>query len=111
MGLINPKPRFGYDDATDQIYDYQKQRDVPLGVYSTSDGVWDLTQVKRLILTGQSIEAARVGPPEETKTPTPPPPAPSLPAGTQAENPPGPTTGQLDIRRSVSGPTGFSVEQ
>lgn len=59
MGLINPKPRFGYDPEHNQVYDYVAQRDVPLGLYEAKDGMWDLHEVKRLILAGQPIEAAR----------------------------------------------------
>lgn len=62
MGLINPKPRFAWDDATDLIYDYVAQRDVALQVsYHAPDGVWDLVEVKRLILAGKSVEAAFMG--------------------------------------------------
>lgn len=61
MGLINPKPRFAYDDESGMIYDYQTQRDVPLTpAYSASDGVWDLVEVKRLILASLPVESARI---------------------------------------------------
>lgn len=59
--LINPKPRFGYHPSTDMIYDYQAQRDVPVtDRYQAPDGTWNLHEVKRLILAGETIEAARV---------------------------------------------------
>lgn len=58
--LINPKPRFGYDTAADKIYDYVAQRDVAIvDKYAAKDGVWNLLEVKRLILAGATIEAAR----------------------------------------------------
>lgn len=67
MGLINPKPRFAYDDESGMIYDYQTQRDVPLmPAYSASDGVWNLVEVKRLILASLPVESARLAlPPTE----------------------------------------------
>ena len=66
MGLINPKPRFAYDDASDLVYDYVKQRDVELtDRYEAADGLWNLNDVKRLILSGQAVEAARVAGPSE----------------------------------------------
>lgn len=67
MGLINPKPRFAYDDESGMIYDYQTQRDVPLTqAYSASDGVWNLAEVKRLILASLPVESARIAvPPTE----------------------------------------------
>lgn len=77
MGLINPKPRFGYDDATDLVYDYLRGRDIALtDDYSAVDGVWDLHEVKRLILAGVPIETARVGESSEANARTliPPPP-------------------------------------
>lgn len=58
--LINPKPRFGFNPATDMVYDYVAQRDVALvDKYAGKDGVWDLLEVKRLILAGETIEGAR----------------------------------------------------
>jgi len=66
MGLINPKPRFGYDSDADMIYDYLVQRDVALSdAYRGPDGVWNLFEVKRLILSGQSVEYARLQVPAE----------------------------------------------
>lgn len=60
MALINPKPRFGYDPETDAVYDYVKQKDVALTTdYAAGDGVWDLIEVKRLILAGLTVEGAR----------------------------------------------------
>jgi len=71
MGLINPKPRFAYDDESDMVYDYVKQRDAELtDRYEAADGLWNLNDVKRLILSGQAVEAARVaGPPERPVAP------------------------------------------
>ena len=62
MTLIHAKPRFGYDDATDMVYDYLVQRDLALtDRHEAPDGVWDLNEVKRLILLDQPVETARVG--------------------------------------------------
>lgn len=70
MSLINPKPRFGYDADADAVYDYLTQRDEPLrDFYSAPDGVWDLFEVKRLILAGSTVEAARVAGPEQLSEP------------------------------------------
>src|SRR5712664_2847178 len=115
MGLINPKPRFAFDPDTGLVYDYAKQRDVPLtDDYSAADGVWDLLEVKRLILAGLSIEAAlRYGPPPTTP----------LQQGTathiQSETPNvGPAAGQIQAQTpnvppasGSAGTTGLSVEQ
>lgn len=58
--LINPKPRFGFNPSADTAYDYVAQRDVPLtDKYPAKDGVWNLLEVKRLILAGETVEAAR----------------------------------------------------
>lgn len=93
MALINPKPRFAYDDATDMIYDYVGQKDVALvAKFNAKDGVWNLLEVKRLILAGQTIESARVGylkapgpPPKlEVVKPTPSPVSPAPAASTAA---------------------------
>lgn len=90
MGLINPKPRFGYDPEQEMIYDYQGQRDLPIaGLHQAHDGVWDLLEVKRLILGGQPVEAARVGESNlanATSPPQPPPNAPVPDAGLAAAN-------------------------
>ncbi len=88
MGLINPKPRFAYDPDTDLVYDYYKQRDVPLAAaYSAPDGLWDLYEVKRLILSGSPIEGARVGPPPmPTAAPLAPTPQPGLIAAPSIRN-------------------------
>jgi len=84
MGLINPKPRFAYDDATDQVYDYVKQRDIALtDHYEAADGIWDLLEVKRLILAGQAVEEARIADLPRRPLPTAPPPPVEQP-GTQA---------------------------
>lgn len=73
MGLINPKPRFGYETESGLMYDYVAQRDVPLvDDYSASDGVWDLFKVKDLILSGQTVEdGRRYGAPPKSPTGTP----------------------------------------
>ncbi len=62
MGLINPKPRFGYDPVTGMIYDYVAQKDVPVTAtpYSASDGTWDLQKVKNAILFGGTLEVGHV---------------------------------------------------
>lgn len=58
--LLNPKPRFGFNPTSNLMYDYVAQRDVPLTeTYPAKDGVWDLNEVKRLILAGETVEAAR----------------------------------------------------
>lgn len=63
MTIHNPKPRFGYDDTLDKVFDYVTSRDVALtDKYETTDGTWDLRQVKALILSGAQITAALVGP-------------------------------------------------
>lgn len=95
MGLINPKPRFGYETESGLMYDYVAQRDVPLSAeYSASDGVWDLFKVKDLILGGQTVEDGRIRPPM--------PPAPSST-----------TTGTLDSTPSAGpqSPAALSVAQ
>jgi hypothetical protein len=104
MGLINPKPRFAFDPDTDQVYDYLKQRDVPLTEdYSALDGVWDLLEVKRLILAGLPVEGARrYGPPPAE-------PLPGMPAGDPAVPGPQPTTNAPAT--GGAGTTGLSVEQ
>jgi hypothetical protein len=81
MGLINPKPRFAYDDTANQVYDYLVQKDVPLeDRYKAPDGVWNLNEVKRLILAGLPCEGALVSKPDP-KAKGPPPKAPVPPAG------------------------------
>lgn len=57
--MINPKPRFGYDEALDKLYDYQTNRNIAIGeLLECPDGVWNTEQVKELILAGKSIEPA-----------------------------------------------------
>lgn len=59
--ILNPKPRFGYTPTTDLIYDYVAQRDVaPASNYAAVDGNWNLLEVKRAILAGETIEFARL---------------------------------------------------
>lgn len=73
MGLINPKPRFGYETESDRVYDYVVQRDVALtDRYEARDGVWNLHEVKRLILAGEPVEGARI--PSAAPVTSPPPP-------------------------------------
>jgi hypothetical protein len=68
--LINPKPRFGYNPATGQIYDYVAQKDLTPSseIYSALDGTWNLVTVRDAILAGQTIEAGHLS----VKSPTPP---------------------------------------
>lgn len=95
MGLINPKPRFGYETESGLMYDYVAQRDVALSNrYKAADGVWDLFAVKDLILSGQPVEAGRVGPAEKSPPGTPS--KPPVPGPGTVAAPTTPTTGQLD---------------
>ncbi len=113
MGLINPKPRFAYDDATDQVYDYIVQKDFPLtDKYIAPDGVWNLKEVKRLILAGQPCEAARIG---NAPPPAKAPPKPLPQPGTQAAPSSGVgNTSSGEEKQNAPGKfyaTGLSVEQ
>lgn len=59
--ILNPKPRFGYNESTGLIYDYVAQKDVtPIANYPTIDGSWNLLEVKRAILANETIEYARL---------------------------------------------------
>jgi hypothetical protein len=61
MNIINPKPRFGYTPESDMIYDYVLQKDVPATAsYTAVDGTWNLLEVKRAILAGETIEFAHL---------------------------------------------------
>jgi hypothetical protein len=121
MGLINPKPRFAWDDATDMVYDYIAQRDIPLAErYATDDGVWNLIAVKNLILSGQPVEGARIGPPEKAKAATPvvpikpPTPGPGTqPAPSRAATDPetGKSTTDATPPTGQAAPAGLSVAQ
>lgn len=107
MGLINPKPRFGYETESGLMYDYVAQRDVPLGIYSTADGVWDLDKVKALILGGQTVEDGRIGPPEVVKTPPgtpsrPPVPGPGLVAAPSSTPPAGAAPAALSVAQLLA---------
>lgn len=114
MGLINPKPRFAYDDEANAVYDYVKQRDAALTeVYSAPDGVWNLFEVKRLILAGLPVEGARIEGPEPAPAPVA-----SQIGGNPAVDPvsgqPLPAPGHEPngaIRRPAPTPTGLSVAQ
>ena len=62
--LMNPKPRFAFDPTANRIFDYATSRDVELTeAYVAKDGIWNLLEVKALILAGEPIEAARVAGP------------------------------------------------
>jgi hypothetical protein len=70
--LINPKPRFGWNPDTKLMYDYVAGKDVALTEnYSAVDGVWDLLKVRDLIMSGATVESARVGPAVAPRAPTP----------------------------------------
>lgn len=59
MGLINAKPRFALDVATNQLYDYEAKDYVPTtGKLGENGGAWDLAKVADLIRTGQGISTA-----------------------------------------------------
>lgn len=59
MSLINSKPLFALDTDSGELYHYPtKQYLKAQGHFNDHVGVWDLAKVKRLIETGQSIEAA-----------------------------------------------------
>jgi hypothetical protein len=61
MSLINSKPRFGYDDKEDTIFDYLTSRSVKVGEsFDSVDGTWDSVELKRLISTGQDLNEALV---------------------------------------------------
>lgn len=83
MALINPKPRFAYDNETCMIYDYVDGRDVPITgqPYQALDGQWDLVRLRDLICTGQQIDSARLNankrPPAAKPAPAPAAPAPA----------------------------------
>lgn len=93
MALINPKPRFAYDNETCMIYDYVDGRDVPITgqPYQALDGQWDLVRLRDLICTGQQIDSARLNAnkrppaakpkPVAKPAPAPAPAAPAQPAG------------------------------
>lgn len=84
--LVNPKPRFGYNPDLKTVYDYVDGKDVPITPnYTASDGVWDLTQVRDLILSGSTIESARKS--IATPKPNTPPARAQLPAGNVAADP------------------------
>jgi regulator of protease activity HflC (stomatin/prohibitin superfamily) len=63
--LINAQPRFGYDPATNTIYDYVAQRDIPLAnlpegtPYRADDGEWNLHAVAVSIQTGAPIHTEK----------------------------------------------------
>lgn len=86
--IMNPKPRFGYTPGVDLIYDYVTKRDVAPSdkPYETSDGSWDLNEVKRAILAGETIEPAHltvrkpVAPAPRAAAPAAPAPAPAADA-------------------------------
>jgi len=67
MTLVHPKPRFGFDAETGQMFDYLTSRDVPLtDAYKAPDGTWNLNLVKELILSGKPIESAHLESPSNT---------------------------------------------
>lgn len=56
--ILNPKPRFGFNPTTGQIYDYLAQKDITptQAAYSAADGTWNLIGVRDAILAGTNIE-------------------------------------------------------
>jgi hypothetical protein len=115
MNLINPKPRFGYNPDAEQIYDYVAQKDVAVSAsYPAPDATWNLAEVKRLILAGLPIEAARIGPgvaPAAKPKPTPPAPIANLRFPASAKKPTPPSVPAAGAAVAHAHGTGMSVEQ
>lgn len=114
MGLINPKPRFGFDPEANSIYDYVLQRDLSIlaDVYEAPDGPWNLVEVKRLILEGLPVEGARIPRPQPLSGVT------ELVSGTQSPPPNASHTQLSNLQVNTQGQntqhqavTGFSVAQ
>jgi len=97
MTIINPKPRFGYDDKNDTIFDYVTNRDIPMTAsYATHDGTWDPRKLKDLILKGEQITAALIGPAVAKPA--------AKPAGATAK--PAPAAGTASTQASTAGTAG-----
>jgi hypothetical protein len=122
--LINPKPRFGYNPTTGQLYDYVAQKDVTptAQAYDAPDGSWNLVAVKDAILAGQTIETGHLSvkkptPPATGTTPNPakaPAAGPAVAPTTTSVKPNQPTTAEehpVRLPGSHITITGLSVEQ
>lgn len=59
--MTNAKPRFGVEQPSGRVQDYNSQKmHAPTGLLTDADGgVWDLKQVHDLVLAGQTVEGAR----------------------------------------------------
>lgn len=70
MSLINAKPRFAFDPTDNTIFDYATSKSVPAtGTFQSSDGKWDAALLAEFIVTGQSVEGARVAESEKSDVP------------------------------------------
>lgn len=59
MSLTNAQPRFAVQTDDGSIFDYETGRHMPaVGVYETTDGLWNLVVLKELILAGKPIGLA-----------------------------------------------------